>query len=169
MLRLRKAREEDVPALAGLIGRYADQGLLLRRSAESIASGLADFTIAEDEGEIVGCGALMSLGGPRLGEIRSLAVREDRTGQGIGRRIVEALVSEAPSRGFSDLLALTKRVGFFELLGFTVTQRELFLDKLMVDCCTCPLNVCCGETALTRPVVPAEASEPRLVSQGETK
>jgi amino-acid N-acetyltransferase len=151
-VRLRRAEEGDVPALVRLIESYAGQGLLLRRSEESLRAGLADFRVAEDQGEIVGCGALMSLGGPGLGEIRSLAVRPDRAGQGIGRKIVEALVDDAPARGFAELLALTRRVSFFEAFGFTVTKRELFLDKLMVDCRTCPLNVCCDETALTRPV-----------------
>ena len=157
-MRLRRAHEGDVQALAALISDYADEGLLLRRTAESIQAGIDDFTVAEDDGEIVGCGALMSLGGPGLGEIRSLAVRPDRTGQGIGRRIVEALVAQAPKRGFADLLALTKRVAFFESLGFTVTRRELFLDKIMVDCHVCPLNVCCNETALTCPVRPMHST-----------
>jgi amino-acid N-acetyltransferase len=164
---LRKAEERDIPALVALIDGYASRGLLLRRSEESLRAGLSDFTVAEEQEEIVGCGALMSLGGPGLGEIRSLAVREDRSGTGIGRRIVSRLIAEAPARGFADLLALTKRVSFFRAMGFTVTRRELFLDKIMVDCRACPLNVCCDETALTLPIPSERESRANpLISEG---
>jgi amino-acid N-acetyltransferase len=146
---LRKAEESDVPGLFALIQGFASRGLLLRRTEASLRSGLSDFTVAEAEGEIVGCGALMPLGGGGLGEIRSLAVRDDWSGRGIGRRIVSSLIAEAPGRGFDSLLALTKRVSFFEALGFTLTRRELFLDKIMIDCAECPLNLCCEEQALT--------------------
>jgi amino-acid N-acetyltransferase len=169
-VRLRKAEERDVPALVALIEAYASRGLLLRRTEESLRGGLSDFTVALEQEEIVGCGALMSLGGPGLGEIRSLAVREDKAGKGIGRRLVERLIAEAPARGFADLLALTKRVSFFEALSFTVTRRELFLDKIMVDCRVCPLNVCCDETALTLPIPSQKESRAnRLISEGACK
>ena len=41
---------------------------------------------------------------------------------------------------------------FFESLGFSVTRRELFLEKLAADCAACPMNLCCDETAVVRPV-----------------
>ena len=155
-MRWRKAREADVQALLALINGYADRGLLLGRSEESLRSRLDDFTVAVDAGAIVGCGALTELG-PGLGEVRSLAVREDQAGRGIGHRIVERLLEEAAERGFHEVLALTRRPSFFEALGFAVTRRERFLDKLMVDCKACPMNLCCDETAMVRvpPGLPA--------------
>ena len=150
---LRRAREEDVAALLALINGYADRGLLLRRSEESLRRHLDDFTVAMDaDGGVIGCGALTVLG-PGLGEVRSLAVREDQAGRGIGRSIVEHLLEEAGRRGFSEVLALTRRSSFFEALGFAVTRRERFLDKLMVDCKACPMNLCCDETAMVRVIV----------------
>jgi len=149
-VQLRRAREEDVTALLALINGYADRGMLLRRSEESLRSRLDDFTVAEGPGgELVGCGALTLLG-PGLGEVRSLAVSEDHAGHGIGRAIVERLLQEAAERGLSEVLALTRRTPFFEKLGFSVTRRERFLDKLMVDCKACPMNLCCDETAMVR-------------------
>jgi N-acetylglutamate synthase-like GNAT family acetyltransferase len=149
-VRLRKAREADVAPLLALINGYAERGLLLRRSEESLRSRLEDFTVALDaDGEIVGCGALTELG-PGLGEVRSLAVREDQAGRGLGHRIVEHLLHEAARRGFDEVLALTRRPSFFEALGFSITRRERFLDKLMVDCKACPMNLCCDETAMVR-------------------
>ncbi len=148
-MRLRKASEADVPALLALINGYAERGLLLVRTEASIRARLADFTVAELDGALAGCAALTELG-PGLAEVRSLAVRDDLAGRGIGHALVEALVDEAGRRGFHEVLALTRRTSFFEALGFSATRRERFLDKLMVDCQTCPMNLCCDETALVR-------------------
>lgn len=144
---LREAREGDFVPLLALINGYAAKNMLLFRSEESLRARLADFVVAEEAGEIVGGGALTELG-PGLGEIRSLAVREDQAGKGIGGRIVDHLKTQAADRGFSEVLALTRRVRFFEELGFAVTRRERFLEKLMTDCEACPLNLCCDETAV---------------------
>lgn len=148
-MRLRRAREQDVGALLALINGYANRGLLLRRTEESLRARLDDFVVAVLGREVLGCGALTALG-PGTGEVRSLAVREDHAGEGIGRSIVERLLAEAAERGFAEVLALTRRVSFFEALGFEATRRERFLDKLMVDCAACPMNLCCDETAMLR-------------------
>ncbi len=165
---LRRAEERDVEPLLALINGYAARNLLLRRSEASLRERLADFTVAESRGEIVGCAALSELG-PGLGEVRSLAVREDHAGQGIGRALVERLLLEAGERGFERVLSLTRRVRFFEALGFTVTRRELFLDKLITDCRECPLNLCCDETALVRaPMAARTAEESAIAGEGAT-
>lgn len=167
-IRLRRAREQDVGALLALINGYADRNLLLRRSESSLRERLADFIVAPIRGEVVGCAALSELG-PGLGEIRSLAVREDHAGRGIGRALVERLLLEAGDRGFERILSMTRRVRFFEALGFEVTRRELFLDKLMTDCKDCPLNTCCDETALVRaPRAARAAAAQEIAGEGVT-
>lgn len=156
-MRLRDAGEKDVSALLALINGYADRDMLLRRTEESLRRALSDFIVATDAaGTIVGCGALTTLG-PGLGEVRSLAVAPDHAGKGLGRRIVERLLVRARERGYAEVLALTRRTSFFEALGFGVARRERFLDKLMVDCAACPLNLCCDEVAMVRaPAAPGE-------------
>ncbi len=173
-MRLRDAGERDVSPLLALINGYADRGMLLRRTEASLRQALPDFVVATmtsaDGGEeIVGCGALTMLG-PALGEVRSLAVRPDQAGRGLGRRIVEHLLVQARERGFAEVLALTRRSSFFDALGFEVTRRERFIDKLMVDCGACPLNLCCDEIAMVRPpAAPGEFApqppEPPLVQK----
>jgi amino-acid N-acetyltransferase len=151
--------------LLALINGYADRGMLLRRTEESLRLALPDFVVAtvtsaSGEEEIAGCGALTMLG-PSLGEVRSLAVRPDLAGKGLGRRIVEHLLLQARERGFAEVLALTRRSSFFDALGFEVTRRERFIDKLMVDCGACPLNLCCDEIAMVRaPAAPGEFAPP---------
>jgi amino-acid N-acetyltransferase len=167
-VRLRDAEERDVAPLLALINGYADRGMLLRRTEESLRLALPDFVVATLPGadgweELAGCGALSTLG-PGLGEVRSLAVRPDLAGQGLGRRIVEHLLVRARKRGFAEVIALTRRTSFFDALGFEVTRRERFLDKLMVDCKACPMNLCCDETAMVR-VPPGVAAAEALASR----
>jgi amino-acid N-acetyltransferase len=146
-VQLREATGRDVPVVLALVNEYARQNLVLARTEESLRECLADFAVAETGGEVVGCGALTELG-PGLGEIRSLAVRADLGGCGIGRAIIEYHMGRAWRRGFVEVLALTRRVSLFEKLGFHVTRRERFLDKLAADCQACPLSLCCDETAV---------------------
>jgi amino-acid N-acetyltransferase len=146
-VRLREAVERDVPTVLGLINGYARENLVLARTEESLRECLGDFAVAEVEGTVAGCGALSELG-PGLGEIRSLAVRGQMSGRGIGRAIIEHHMARAFGRGFVEVLALTRRVSLFEKLGFHVTRRERFLDKLAADCQACPLSLCCDEIAV---------------------
>ncbi len=165
-MRLRKARSADVPALLALINGYARENLLLPRTEASVVSRLADFTVADEHGEVMGCGALSPLS-PGLGEVRSLAVRSDHGGKGLGSQIVRALMDEAAERGFVEVLTLTRRVSLFEALGFSVTRRERFLDKLAADCAACPMNSCCDETALVwEPVVEERIEAPEASREG---
>ena len=148
-MQLRKATPRDVGAIVSLIGAFATRGLVLPRSEASVGQRLGDFSVAVDDGVLVGCAALSELG-PGLGEIRSFAVREDRAGQGIGGALVARLLAEAEERSFREVLVLTRRVSLFERLGFRVTDRTRFLDKLEADCRSCPHHDACDETALVR-------------------
>lgn len=146
-MHLRKAQDADVPALLDLINGYARRNLLLPRTESSLLARLGDFLVAETNGELVGCGALSPLG-PGLGEVRSLAVRADHAGHGLGSRIVRALMDRAVEQGLLEVLSLTRHLSLFASLGFTVTRRERFLDKLAADCAACPMSSRCDETAL---------------------
>ena len=164
-MQLRRATPRDVRAIVLLIGAYAARGLVLPRSEASVRQLLGDFSIAVDDGALVGCAALTALG-PGLGEIRTLAVRQDRAGQGIGAALVVRLVAEAEDRGFREVLVLTRRVSLFERLGFEVTDRTRFLDKLEADCIACPHHDACDETALVRPPGRIDADSPSRTGDG---
>ncbi len=146
-MRIRPARPEDIPTLYALVSEYARRGWLLPRSAEEIAATLPDWMVAEVEGRIVGCGSLVWMS-PTLVEIRSLAVEEAYQGNGVGGAIVQALVERARSAGAHTVFALTRAVPFFERIGFTVTERDRFPEKVWRDCIYCPLRERCDEVAV---------------------
>src|SRR6266550_7498775 len=51
--------------------------------------------VAVSDGEIIGHLQLTGVGDPRQAEIKNMAVRETRQGQGIGRRLIQAAVDLA--------------------------------------------------------------------------
>lgn len=144
---IRAPLEADVAALTAIVNENARAGHLLPRSEASIRASLPDWLIAEVDGVVVGCGSLLLMG-PQLVEVRSLAVLPSYQSYGIGAKIVSALVGEARRRGYTTAFALTRAVNFFLKLGFTITSKERFPEKVWRDCAICPLQMRCDETAV---------------------
>ncbi len=150
-MRIRKATLHDGPAIHALVTDYARRGEVLPRTLSEIYETIRAWMVAEEEGRIIGCGALVILDAD-LAEVRSLAVAPAYQGNGIGRKIVEALIEEGKALGVTTIFALTRAVPFFERLGFAVTEKERFPRKIWRDCLKCPLFPHCDETAVVRAV-----------------
>lgn len=148
---VRKARVDDVLRTAELINSYASQGLMLPKSLDQLYQNLRDLVVVEVSGEVIGCGALHVIWHD-LAEIRSLAVAEPYTGNGVGRQIVTQLLAEARELGVPMVFALTYQVEFFERLGFHKVAKETLPRKIWTDCLNCPKFPDCDETALVRSV-----------------
>ena len=151
-LTIRRATLADAPAIAGLVSLGEREGQLLPRSLAFIRASIDDWIVAETNGRIIGCGSLLEMG-PTLVEVRSLAVAPAYRQNGVGAQIVDALVSEARARGTSTVFALTRAVPFFEKLGFVVTVKEDFPEKVWRDCAICPVRHACDEVAVVKSVV----------------
>ena len=155
---IRPAEVEDAPAIYALLATFSTEGKLLPRPVADIQARIANFLVAEQNGMIAACGALRDFGN-NLNEIRSLAVRRDLAGQGIGSRLVKALLGKAVERTGGEnghVFALTYRVDFFKRLGFRVIDKYTFPPKIWSDCCVCPRKDHCDETAVVIDVpVPA--------------
>jgi amino-acid N-acetyltransferase len=145
----RKATERDLDTLYNIIQGYAEQGIMLPRSRETLQEQLDTFVIAEIDGELVGCGALTRLG-PDLVEIRSLGVTEGHKGQGIGKELIAALEAEASRQGVAKVMALTYEVSFFQRNGFTIVPKEVFPEKVWKDCMNCKKRFACDEIAVLK-------------------
>ena len=72
---------------------------------------------------LAGCGALHVMW-EDLAEIRTVAVREDCQGLGIGHGIVDALLQRARAVGVDRVFVLTFAVDFFGRHGFGRDQRH---------------------------------------------
>lgn len=144
---VRPPNETDVAALAAIVNENARLGHLLPRSEASIRASLPDWLIAEVDGALTGCGSLLAMSST-LVEVRSLAVLPAYQSYGIGGKLVRALVAQAQRRGYTSAFALTRAVPFFLKLGFTITEKERFPEKVWRDCAICPLQTRCDETAV---------------------
>jgi len=145
---IRSAQDTDIPALLRLVSDHARRGDLLPRTALSIRDTLTDWLAAEDEnGDIVACISLLYYT-PVLAEVRSLAVADPYKGNGVGRKLLTALIACAQEKQIPTLFALTRAVRFFEKAGFAITQKEDFPEKIWRDCFICPIKDACDEVAV---------------------
>lgn len=150
---VRKATLADVRPMAELIQKYADTGVMLPRNQFELAEHVRDFTIAVNQaGDLVGCGAL-HIYTPTVAEVRSLGVNPDLKTKGIGRRIVEALVTEGEHLGLHSIFAFTYVPGFFHKLHFDLVDRSELPLKAWKDCLRCPKLQACDEISVIRRLV----------------
>lgn len=148
MIEIRKAKVGEAQAITDLVNHFARNGMMLSKTLLQVYEYVRDFVVAVDEhGQILGCGALRLMWHD-LAEVRSLAVHEKAQGLQLGRRIVEALVEEARTLDLARVFALTYQQQFFEKLGFTVVEKDIFPQKVWLDCKGCPKSEACDEIAM---------------------
>jgi amino-acid N-acetyltransferase len=147
LLTIRKAEMRDVPALFELINHYAAQRIVLPRALVELYENVWEFTVAERDGVIIGCGALKFYSA-ELAELRSLCIAPGVTNRGLGRMLSEHLLDEAERHGLRTIFALTLAPEFFAKLGFREVPRERFPTKVWRDCLACPKYFHCDEKAL---------------------
>lgn len=114
---VRDAKAEDWPAI----------GALLRACAlpvDGAREHLAHFIVCDEDG-IVGCVGAEVYGEAAL--LRSLAVRDDARGRGIGGKLTALALSRLKARNVKTVALLTTTAeGFFAARGFkTVSRHEI--------------------------------------------
>jgi amino-acid N-acetyltransferase len=146
-LTIRPARIPDVLTIAKIVNEHAAKELMLPIALNQIYEQLRDFVVAEENGEIAGCGAI-HVAWEDLGEIRSLAVAESNRKKGIGGKIAAELLKMAKELGIKKIFVLTYQVDFFKRLGFVVVDKETLPHKIWRVCLNCHKFPSCDETAL---------------------
>ena len=158
-MEIKQASLEDVPGIAALVERFAGNGEILPRRIEDIYQTVREWVVAKEEDQIVGCASLVVLWAD-MAEVRSLVVVPEVQGKGVGRRLMAALLVEAAQMELPQVIALTRKPGFFVKLGFRTVPRESLPRKMWKDCVHCTKFVGCDEVAMVRPMyVPAEEQE----------
>jgi argininosuccinate lyase/amino-acid N-acetyltransferase len=150
---LRSATLADVTGIARLMAGYVAQGVLLPRPVSELYQCVREFHVVVLDGEVIACAALRLLWSD-LGEVRSLAVRPDQHGRGLGAALVERLLDEARAIGLPRVIALTREVEFFERCGFAVASRDALPRKVWTDCVRCARRHACDEVAVVLDLVP---------------
>jgi amino-acid N-acetyltransferase len=150
-MNVRSANVNDVRAIHGLINTYAERDLMLFRSMADIYTNLQTFSVAEQDGQVVGCCALEVIWSD-LAEVKSLAVDENHKGRGVGASLVNAAVEKAKTMGVPKVFGLTLKPQFFEKLGFKVVDKDELPMKVWSDCARCTKQQNCDETAVIKQV-----------------
>ncbi|MDD3158238.1 N-acetyltransferase [Anaeromusa sp.] len=148
-MHLRKATFGDVEAIHKLVNDYAQQGVMLPRSRNSIYETLRDVIIAEEDDRLVGVGSL-HLSWDALAEVRALAIAPGFQRRGIGRQIVEELLIEGRALGVKTFFTLTYQPEFFGTLGFSEVTKEELPQKVWKECINCPKFPNCDEVAMVK-------------------
>jgi amino-acid N-acetyltransferase len=151
-MNVRSAKISDVKAVHALISSYAERDRMLFRSTADIYENLQCFSVAELDGDIVGCCALEIIWSD-LAEIKSLAVDGTRKQKGIGKMLVAGAVEQATTLGAPMVFALTLEPEFFEKSGFKIVEKETLPMKVWSDCARCPKQQNCDEIAVVKGVL----------------
>ncbi len=148
-MNVRKAKVSDVGAINALISTYAERDRMLFRSMADIYENLQTFTVAELDGQVVGCCALEVIWSD-LAEIKSLAVDGAKKARGIGKMMVNTAMEQAAALGVPKVFALTLEPEFFRKLSFEIVEKETLPMKVWSDCARCPKQQHCDEIAVIK-------------------
>jgi amino-acid N-acetyltransferase len=125
-LTVRPARTCDVATIRRLVDEYASRQILLDKPTVTLYEDVQEFVVAEwrngdvvaeDEGTVIGCGALHVIW-EDLAEVRTLAVDPVARGTGAGHALLELLLERARAVGVRRVFCLTFEVEFFAKHGF---------------------------------------------------
>jgi GNAT superfamily N-acetyltransferase len=104
---------------------------LAEDSAAELDSYIDDgrVLVATSAGEIIGHLQLTGTSDPRQVEIKNMAVREDRQGQGVGRRLIQAAVDLAAAGAVTTIVVATAaadigNLRFYQRQGFRMRSVE---------------------------------------------
>ena len=147
-MKIRKALLKDAETIYELANFYANKALMLSRSRGAIYDSIRDFAVVEDDkGDVIACGALQVFWSD-LAEVRTLAVKEDLKGKGIGKMIVDYLLQDARDLGIHRVFTLTYQPDFFKKCNFYEIDKEEMPHKVWKYCVNCPKFPNCDEICM---------------------
>lgn len=139
---IRNATPNDIEPLALLKKPKIERHLNMFREnqinrLDQMAKGEVIYLLAEDNDQIIGH-VLLKLSGtetePGYPDINDLYVLEEKRGQGVGTKLIEAAEIHAKEKGFNKIsLAVNPTLNpdamrLYERLGYKQTETETYLD-----------------------------------------
>ena len=152
MIEYKNATLEDIVAMQQLVAPEVENGVILARNDDEIATNIRSYILAKEENNLFGFGAL-HFHTNKLAEVRSLIVSTKIRGKGVGKNIVNELLKSAKELKAKQVFTLTYKREFFEKLGFSeIPKEELPAHKIWADCIKCKFFPICDEIALIRTI-----------------
>ncbi len=130
VLELRLSTRENPVTLQEL---EQDYGVTPQSMTAALVEGRVQGWLCENAGTVVG----FAMGDPATGEVLVLAVRPGHERQGIGRRLLQAVVDALRAQGHRSIWLLsnpdpgTRAYGFYRKLGWAATGRMVREDEIM--------------------------------------
>jgi amino-acid N-acetyltransferase len=122
-MRLQLRDASIAPARPELLADALDLLAEAELPLDGVAERFSEFLVARAGGRLVGVVGLEVYGDSAL--LRSLAVRADHRGRGLGQALTRAALRQARVRGVRRVYLLTETAApFFERFGFGVIRRE---------------------------------------------
>ncbi|WP_094226719.1 GNAT family N-acetyltransferase [Methanolobus psychrotolerans] len=132
-VKIRKAHNEDEVAIEVLMSTYF---------LDIEGTEVDDFIVATIDGRIIGAACLET---GKFPEVHSIAVHPNHRGKGIGRLLLDALVSDLSGEKF--LFARTTSPVFFEKAGF-IRLDDSEKREIWDDCAQCNRFNTCKQSVL---------------------
>ena len=86
-IRFYKPTVADIPTMQALVKEEVEQGKILLRTEDEMATTIRSYTVVEVDGKMAGFTAT-HIHSPRLAEVRSLVVGKEFRGLKLGKKLV---------------------------------------------------------------------------------
>ena len=139
------------PAIVDDLGRIDALLESLNLPTAGVSEHLGNFLVLVDKSAVVGCVGLEVYGSKGL--LRSLAVKPELQGQGLGNLLYQAVTESARQRGIAEIYLLTETAeAFFVARGFQIIARDLVDEEVKASVefsSACPQSAVCMSFKLT--------------------
>jgi len=124
---VRRARTTDVRTIRDIVEPLSESRRIVAKDAVTYYEAVHEFRVvvvstATDD-EVVGCGALHVMW-EDLAEVRTVAVRAEHHGHGLGSALLAALLQDARDMGVQRVFCLTFETAFFARHGFVPIEGQ---------------------------------------------
>jgi len=141
---------KDIDRIVLFLSEYVENGILLYRSKDEIASSINSYILIEVDNQII-ASAFLEIYNSNLCEIRSLLVDKNYRRQGLAKKIILRLIDNAVNIGLSKVIVLTYMREIFDSLDFIeLDKKELPYEKVWKDCLRCKFFPKCEEILLIK-------------------
>jgi len=147
---IKKPTLNSIALMQELVYEDVAKGIILERDENEMATTIRSYSCAYLGDELVGFVAL-HIHSIILAEIRSLVVKKDLRGKGIGKKLIQSAIDEAKKLEVSEILVLTYSSNLFKKFGFSEIDKATIPEpKIWADCIKCKHFPICDEVALIK-------------------